>query len=540
MSGVLFIARRGAVVLGLPVVLIAAWWVTSSGSDSFYFPPLATILQTFVTLWLSPQAVPNVAPSLLRFAVGYFAAAALGIAIGIPVGSSRNLRATIEPVLEFLRAIPPPVLIPVLILFAGIGDEMKILVIVFGCVWPVLLNTVAGVRALDEVLEDVVRCYRIGRFARLRHFVLAGREPADLHRAAPIALDRHHSDGGLRNVRGVERHRLRAGAISAHLRDPGNVERHHCSRPDRHRAVADLSCGGSVAAGLVSRLAADAAGRLIMSESAMDRAPNRVPMLEVKKLRKVYDGGGRTVEAIRDVNFKVGEGELVCIVGPSGAGKTTLLKCIAGLLAPTSGGVILEGNPVNGPPPAMAVVFQEYGRSLFPWMTVHDNVALPLKQKKMPARTARAIGARCARRHGRSAPMSTNAYPWQLSGGMQQRVAIARAVAYEPHVLLMDEPFAAVDAQTRADLEDLIRVLWRKLKVTVLFVTHDIDESVYLGQRVLIMSHAPTVIMEDVTIDLPGERTQLETRSLPRFGELRKHIYSQIQLAKQGWRPPGG
>jgi NitT/TauT family transport system ATP-binding protein len=131
------------------------------------------------------------------------------------------------------------------------------------------------------------------------------------------------------------------------------------------------------------------------------------------------------------------------------------------------------------------------------------------------------------------------AYPWQLSGGMQQRVAIARAVAYEPHVLLMDEPFAAVDAQTRADLEDLIRVLWHKLKVTVLFVTHDIDESVYLGQRVLVMSHAPTVIMEDVTIDLPDARSQLETRSLPRFGELRKHIYAQIQLAKQGWRPPG-
>ena len=119
------------------------------------------------------------------------------------------------------------------------------------------------------------------------------------------------------------------------------------------------------------------------------------------------------------------------------------------------------------------------------------------------------------------------AYPWQLSGGMQQRVAIARAVAYEPHVLLMDEPFAAVDAQTRADLEDLIRVLWRRLRVTVLFVTHDIDESVYLGQRVLVMSHAPTVIMEDVAIDLPDERTQLETRSMARFGELRKHIYSK-------------
>ena len=260
------------------------------------------------------------------------------------------------------------------------------------------------------------------------------------------------------------------------------------------------------------------------------------PMLDVKRLHKVYADLSRTVEAIRDVSFSVSQGELVCIVGPSGAGKTTLLKCIAGLLAPSSGEIVLEGQPVVEPPPAMAVVFQEYGRSLFPWMTVHDNVALPIKHKKLDA----------SRREDlvRDALAAVDlkgvegAYPWQLSGGMQQRVAIARAVAYEPHVLLMDEPFAAVDAQTRADLEDLIRVLWRRLRVTVLFVTHDIDESVYLGQRVLVMSHAPTVIMEDVAIDLPDERTQLETRSIARFGELRKHIYSKIQLAKQGWRPP--
>jgi NitT/TauT family transport system ATP-binding protein len=268
----------------------------------------------------------------------------------------------------------------------------------------------------------------------------------------------------------------------------------------------------------------------------MDRAVNS--MLEVKGLRKVYEDASRTVEAIRDVSFSVGQGELVCIVGPSGAGKTTLLKCIAGLLAPTAGRVEVEGTPVIGPPPAMAVVFQEYGRSLFPWMSVHDNVALPLKQKKMSAERREEL-VRNALAAVDLKGVDT-AYPWQLSGGMQQRVAIARAVAYEPHVRLMDEPFAAVDAQTRADLEDLIRVLWHRLRVTVLFVTHDIDESVYLGQRVLVMSHAPTVIMEDVAIDLPDERTQLETRSMARFGELRKHIYSQIQSAKQGWRPPAG
>ncbi len=169
--------RRLAVVLALPVALVATWWFASAGSQSFYFPPLQTILQTFLKLWFSPEAVQEVVPSMVRFAIGYLAAALLGIAIGVPVGASRNLRNVLEPVLEFLRAIPPPVLVPMLILFTGIGDEMKTLVIVFGCIWPVLLNTVAGVRALDDVLAEVVRSYRIGAFARLWHFVLPGASP---------------------------------------------------------------------------------------------------------------------------------------------------------------------------------------------------------------------------------------------------------------------------------------------------------------------------------------------------------------------------
>ncbi|MFI6991277.1 ABC transporter ATP-binding protein [Nonomuraea wenchangensis] len=258
-------------------------------------------------------------------------------------------------------------------------------------------------------------------------------------------------------------------------------------------------------------------------------------MLDVRGLQKIYEGRGRSVEAVRDLTFTVAAGELVCIVGPSGAGKTTLLRCIAGLLDTTAGEVVLEGERVTGPPPGMAVVFQEYGRSLFPWMTVRQNVELPLKEKKVPKDRRRQLVQDSLEAVGLAD--AQDAHPWQLSGGMQQRVAIARAVAYEPHLLLMDEPFAAVDAQTRADLEDLVRSLWQRLGVTVLFVTHDIDESVYLGQRVIVLSNSPTVVLEDVPIDLPAERDQLTTRSLPRFAELRSHVYELIQLAKSGHRP---
>jgi NitT/TauT family transport system ATP-binding protein len=269
----------------------------------------------------------------------------------------------------------------------------------------------------------------------------------------------------------------------------------------------------------------------VMTQTQSQTRTGTEVLLDVRGMRKVYEGHGRSVEAVRDLTFAVRKGELVCVVGPSGAGKTTLLKCIAGLLAPTSGEVVLEGVAVNGPPRGMAVVFQEYGRSLFPWMTVRRNVELPLKEKKVP-RARREELIRTALDAVGLADVQS-AYPWQLSGGMQQRVAIARAVAYEPHILLMDEPFAAVDAQTRADLEDLVRSLWHRLGVTTLFVTHDIDEAVYLGQRVLVLSSSPTVVLEDVTIDLPDERDQLTTRSSSRFAELRGHVFEQIQRAKQ-------
>jgi NitT/TauT family transport system ATP-binding protein len=254
-------------------------------------------------------------------------------------------------------------------------------------------------------------------------------------------------------------------------------------------------------------------------------------MLTVTELNKTYDARGRRVEAIGEVSFSVADGEFVCVVGPSGCGKTTLLRCVAGLLAPTSGEVTVEGRRVTGPPDGLAVVFQEYGRSLFPWLRVADNVDLPLRAAGMAKAERREVVAEALGSVGLADAHA--AYPWQLSGGMQQRVAIARAIAYRPRVLLMDEPFAAVDAQTRADLEDLIRSVWRRLGVTLLFVTHDIDESVYLGQRVIMLTASPTTVAEDLAIDLPPDRDQLSTRSDPRFTELRGQVYAQIQKAKQ-------
>ena len=254
-------------------------------------------------------------------------------------------------------------------------------------------------------------------------------------------------------------------------------------------------------------------------------------MLDIRGLRKVYDGHGRQVEALRNITFQVDGGEFVCVVGPSGCGKTTLLRLIGGLLRPTGGEVAVAGKTVAGPPDGLAVVFQEYGRSLFPWLKVHENVELPLKAKGMARKDREPLVRNAIEAVGLAD--ARTAWPWQLSGGMQQRVAIARALAFQPSVLLMDEPFAAVDAQTRADLEDLVRSVWHQFGVTLLFVTHDIDEAVYLGQRVIVLSASPTTVIEDLAIDLPDDRDQLNTRADARFVELRGHVYSRIQQAKR-------
>jgi NitT/TauT family transport system ATP-binding protein len=259
-------------------------------------------------------------------------------------------------------------------------------------------------------------------------------------------------------------------------------------------------------------------------------ATNAVAVVSVSHLNKVYQSKERRVEAIGDLTFDVAAGDFTCIVGPSGAGKTTLLKCLSGLLAPTSGAIRVNGHDVAGPPAEMAVVFQEYGRSLFPWKTVRENIELPLREKKIAkAERARLVDEALA---AVALTGAADSYPWQLSGGMQQRVAIARAVAYQPKVMVLDEPFAAVDAQTRADLEDLMLRLWTELDLTVIFVTHDIDEAVYLGQRVLVLSSSPTRILDDVRIDIPGPRSQATTRIEPGFAELRTRVYRGIQQAK--------
>ncbi|MTD56679.1 ABC transporter ATP-binding protein [Amycolatopsis pithecellobii] len=250
-------------------------------------------------------------------------------------------------------------------------------------------------------------------------------------------------------------------------------------------------------------------------------------MLEVSGLNHRFGGGESGHLAIRELSFTVESGQLACIVGPSGCGKSTLLRCIAGLLKPSEGTANLHGDQVSGVPEDLAVVFQDYSRSLFPWLTVAGNVEFPLRSRRLP-RDERRDRVRQALEWVGLADAQRK-FPWQLSGGMQQRVSIARALASRPALLLMDEPFASVDAQTRFELEDLLRRVQREQGSTVLLVTHDIDESVYLADRVLVLSSSPASIVADLPVDLPEQRDQITTRESAEFVALRGEVARLLQ-----------
>jgi NitT/TauT family transport system ATP-binding protein len=250
--------------------------------------------------------------------------------------------------------------------------------------------------------------------------------------------------------------------------------------------------------------------------------------LELQSVSKSFGAGGAAAtRALADITLDVAEGEFLAVVGPSGCGKSTLLQIAAALLAPSSGEVRLNGVRVSAPPESMVYLFQQYAKSLFAWRTVLDNVAFAVEHR--PGMTRRA-----AREHSRGflgmvgLAEFADRYPWQLSGGMQQRVAIARALAAQPRVLLMDEPFSSVDALTRLELHGLILELWQAHRFTAVLVTHDVDEAVFLADRVAVLSARPATVVRTLATGLPRPRDNLATREDPRFLALRHQLLSML------------
>ncbi len=249
----------------------------------------------------------------------------------------------------------------------------------------------------------------------------------------------------------------------------------------------------------------------------------RVTKLKIDNVKKIYQTRKGEMTALNGVNLDIKENEFICVVGPSGCGKSTLLNIIAGLDTPTSGAVYIDGKKIEGTGTERGVVFQQY--ALFPWLTVLKNVMFGLKLQGKSDVEAKEI----AMKYIKMVQLEdfVNHYPKELSGGMKQRVAIARAYAVKPEVLLMDEPFGALDAQTRTQLQTELLKTWESERKTCFFITHDVDEAIILAQRVIVMSARPGRIKDIVDIDIPYPRDQ-ETKMSPRFMELKNHIWSQV------------
>jgi NitT/TauT family transport system ATP-binding protein len=243
--------------------------------------------------------------------------------------------------------------------------------------------------------------------------------------------------------------------------------------------------------------------------------------IKIRNVSLIYQTPSGPVQGMRDVSFDVGRSEFVCIVGPSGCGKSTLLNIVAGFLSPTSGEVRIGGKPVTGYGLDRGVVFQDFAQ-LFPWRTALKNVAFGLEMKGLPKAECESIALKQLRLV--KLEKFARSYPHHLSGGMQQRVAIARALAYNPAVLLMDEPFAALDAMTRDEMQRLLADVWRETEKTVMYVTHNVAEAVYLADRVIVMTPHPGTVKAEFRVDLPRPRDPLSIAFLDRQKQLLHHL----------------
>jgi NitT/TauT family transport system ATP-binding protein len=258
------------------------------------------------------------------------------------------------------------------------------------------------------------------------------------------------------------------------------------------------------------------------------RLKKRPVILEVKGLYKEFDGNHGKVTALRDIHFKTHKREFVCVIGPSGCGKSTLIRILAGLEEATSGQVLLDGKAIKGPGPDRGMVFQSY--TLFPWLTVKKNVMFGMEVSGRGG-----LAEQDAMQWIDLVGLSkfANSYPHELSGGMKQRAAIARALANQPRILLMDEPFGALDAQTRAKMQSYLLEIWRNIDITILFITHDLDEAVYLADRILVLKAHPGEVQELIEVPVPHPRSQDQSIS-PEFLATKRRLEELIHPPSAG------
>ena len=466
-------------------------------------------------------------------------AAAIAVPLGIAMGAYKPIEAFFEPFVSFARYLPASAFIPLLILWAGIGEMQKLLVIFIGSFFQVVLMVAVTVGATRRDLVEAA--YTLGASARgvVRRVLLPSAAPAIAETLRlvlgwawtyVIVAELIGASSGIGHMITDSQALLNTGQIifgiivigvigliSDFLFKWANQRLFPWRRRERARS--------SLPEGRVR----ERSRRPPISAPAVQIAfgGRRVSKLAIDGVGRTFPGvrGGAPTIALQPITLAVADNDFITILGPSGCGKSTLLRIVAGLDAPTTGRVVLDGAPVTGPGADRGMVFQSY--TLFPWLTVRQNICFGLREKRMPQARQDEIAAHYIDRVGLAG--FEHHYPKMLSGGMQQRTAIARALANDPKILLLDEPFGALDNQTRSLMQELLLGIWEAEKKTILFVTHDIEEAIFMAGRVVVMSARPGRIKAEVAVDLPHPRLYT-VKTTPAFSALKARLTEEIRV----------
>ena len=492
---------RPALGLLLPVGLAVIWeiWVGLGYSNGRLVPPPTKIFATVMELAKSGELSRHITATVTRVAAGFGLGVAAGTILGAISGYWGLARQLLDPTVQALRAIPSIAWVPLFILWLGIFETSKIALIAVGVFFPVYLGVMGAILSVDRKIVEVGRTFRLSGPAMIRRILLPAVLPAyvvalrvgpwpgvDVRRRCRIhgrirrprlSPDRRPAARQARADRGGDRD----------LRDPR--QDHRLADRNRDRAPAAL------------------AGRVRPSGSSL--------MLALDRVGKTYPNG---VHALERFSADIRPGEIVAIIGGSGCGKSTLLRAVAGLDRASTGTVTLDGAVITAPHAKIGIIFQE--PRLLPWLSVADNIGFGLSE--LPAGARREKVARALARVGLAD--KAKAWPRELSGGQAQRVAIARALVPQPEVLLLDEPFSALDAFTRRDLQDHLLDLWNDTRPTLILVTHDVDEAVVLADRVLVMRPRPGRLFEEIKINLARPRD----RNSPLFDNFKRRVLTAL------------
>ena len=489
----------------IAIILLILLWVAASSNPMSKFPSPGAVWERYLKLLDRPiknlGLLGHIWASLRRVFIALGCAWLIGISFGILIGWNKKCNALFGPIFTAFRAVPPLAWVPLMTIWFGTGEFPKVLIVFIGALMPVVVNTQAGISNVIKEYLDIGTIFHANERQMLFEI------------AIPSALDAIFA--GIRNSTSAGWMVVLAAEMLGGKSGVGFLIVRGMDSGDYPLCLLSMICIGVV--GYLLAIVIQLLERIICPWT------RKKISLKLKHISQSYIVDNKVFDAVVDVSLDVYKSEFLVVLGPGRCGKTVLLNMIAGLEKPVDGEILLDGEALKGSDERIGMVFQK--RALMPWKTVMENVEFGPKLKGIPKKERRETAQKYIDLVGLQG--FEKSYPNELSGGMKQRVSIARAYTNNPEILLMDEPFGALDAQTRYAMEEEVQRIWQQEKRTVIFVTNNIEEALYLADRIVLLSNCPAHVKEVYDINLPRPRNTVD----PEFLRLRKEISDNTDLA---------